>query len=337
MALPDNVAEVITETNKALADTLANAFQSLRFQRTPTVKLRRFLGAPRKVGDPSLHEWVIEVESYGRQLNLPDTEILNLALDHLGGEAKEEVQFSPAPERKDFDSVCALLARRFGRSESVQSLNSAFYGRCQESGETLAEFSRALMSLYGRLELAAEGTKDKGALVQLKENALKEQLVKGVRDTSVKRELRRLSMADTTLTFYELREQALKIFSDGDEGMAADVLVIEKMTDGRQGPTQSDQLSQLLEGQKEIQKALTALVEQQAHLSRKLGEVASSLQSTGGHAPSRNPGEPRRSIPECSYCHKKGHVEDRCFKKLKANAKDAPNSDKPSGNAAPPS
>ena len=121
MALPDGVAEAILQSNQALAETLAGAFQNLRYQRVSTIKLTKFCGSPTKVGDQTIKEWLSDLSTYVRQAGLRDVEKLSTALDFLGGVAKEEVLCTPIHDRDDFEKLSALLVKRFGSPESVQS------------------------------------------------------------------------------------------------------------------------------------------------------------------------------------------------------------------------
>ena len=50
----ERIAEMIAHTNAVLAATLAGALQGLRVPPVPTVKLDKFMGYPRKVGDPTV-------------------------------------------------------------------------------------------------------------------------------------------------------------------------------------------------------------------------------------------------------------------------------------------
>ncbi|XP_038062591.1 uncharacterized protein LOC119733083 [Patiria miniata] len=90
MSMPEVMAEAISKSNQALAETLANAFSNLRYQRAPTVKLAKFCGPPRKSGDPSLKEWLDDLETYAKQLSLNDEQKVAAAMDHLTGAAREE-------------------------------------------------------------------------------------------------------------------------------------------------------------------------------------------------------------------------------------------------------
>ena len=80
----------------------------------------------------------------------------------------------------------SLLRRVFGPWETVTSLYAEFYSRMQSVGETLAEFSKALIRLHQRTEGAAPTVAERLALAVLGDGALKQQFVVGVRDEWVK-------------------------------------------------------------------------------------------------------------------------------------------------------
>ena len=85
MATSDLLADVIKQSNEALAETLASAFKNLKYQRASTVKLPKFCGTPKNSGDPTLKEWVEDLKTYTRQLGLSREEQVSVAIDHLGG------------------------------------------------------------------------------------------------------------------------------------------------------------------------------------------------------------------------------------------------------------
>ena len=120
---------------------------------------------------------------------------------------------APAEVRRDLDSVTSLLKARFAAQESVQSLNSAFHSRHQLEDETFAEYSRILMRLYSRLESVAVG-REREAFALLRDTSLKGQLIRGVRDPLMRRELGRIEMANDDQSFAELREEAMRLFQD---------------------------------------------------------------------------------------------------------------------------
>ena len=103
-------------------------------------------------------------------------------IDYLGGDAKDEVLCRPDEVRRDFGALVSLLRRMFGPLETVTSLYAEFYSRMQSEGETLAEYSRALIRLHQRIEGAAPTMAERQALVVLGDGTLKHPFIVGVRD-----------------------------------------------------------------------------------------------------------------------------------------------------------
>lgn len=196
------------QSNRGLADSLARSLQGLKLQAYPSVRLSKFTGSPQKAGDPTLTEWLDEFERHCRQFSVADGEKASVLIDHLTGSAKEELMCYSAETRKSVKDVKQILRDRFSPLITYQSLKAAFYSRNQAEGENLADFSRALMKLYGKMESIAF------ALTSLKEGALKEWFVSGARDPSVKRELRRIEMSNKDKDFFVMRDEVLAFFKD---------------------------------------------------------------------------------------------------------------------------
>ena len=341
MATPEGLADVITKSNQALAETLANAFKGLKYQRASSVRLSKFSGRPKKSGEPTLNEWLDDLDTYSRQLGLSDDEKLSVAIDHLGGDAKEEVRCCPRDERSEFGKLLDLLTTRFGTKETVQSLNCTFYSRDQLEGECLEDYSRVLMRLYDRMELASSNPSERKALSSLKESALKEQLTHGARDLLTKRELRRLMHENPELPFYKFRELALNILRDVDDGpqrtcnpapssvleMSGQTLHVDVVAPSKTARAASDHelLSALVEGQKRLCETVERLAQQQEETSKEMRKLTDAIasQGTADHVSQKQISKPRKNPVQCTYCKKSGHPVERCFKKdydLKASA-----------------
>ena len=97
----------------------------------------------------------------------------------------------------------------FGPCETVTSLYAEFYLRMQSLGETLAEYSRALIRLHQPVEGVAPTDAERQALAVLDDGALKHQFVVGVRDEWVRHELRRLMLRSADKPFIVVRGEAL--------------------------------------------------------------------------------------------------------------------------------
>ena len=183
------MANLIAQTNVALAETLARALEGLRTIPVPTIKLDRFMGHPQRSGDPTLADWLDDFCIYARQMGVSGDDRAVVLLDHIGGCAKEEVLCHPLAMRQSMESLTAQLLRsRFGPLETVHSLQAGFHARMQLEGESLADYSRVLMRLHDRIEKAAARLAEGQALTLLRDNVLKEQFAQGVRQQSVRQE-----------------------------------------------------------------------------------------------------------------------------------------------------
>ena len=148
------------------------------------------------------------------QQKLSDSEKSRLLLDHLTGPAREEVLCLPDDERRKYAKVVSALKLCFGSQDNTQSLSSQFHNRVQQEGESLRDFSRALLRTYNKMEKAAETEEQAQSLGQLKDKALTDQFVNGAREAWVKRELRRIQLDQGDEGFTKVRQEALRLFQE---------------------------------------------------------------------------------------------------------------------------
>ena len=203
------MAGAIEMSHLALIETLVKALQGLGHVPTPAVSLPRFFGRPESPGDPTIDEWLADFDVFVRQCGVPEAQRAMALIDNLGGCARDEVLCHPDEVRRDFGALVSLLRRVFGPRETVTSLYAEFYSQVQSVGETLAEFSRALIRLHQRIEGAAPTVAERQALAVLGDGALKHQFVVGVRDEWVRHDLRRLMLRSADRPFIVVREEAL--------------------------------------------------------------------------------------------------------------------------------
>ena len=207
-------ADLVARTAEATSKAVAEAFTNLRLQPGPSVRLSKFYDRPQKPGDLTIAEWLDDVETYTRQLKYSADAKLSTLTDNLGGKAKDEYLCASEEIRKDYSQLTALLRKRFGPAESLPSLTRAFNARCQQEGESLADYSRALMRLYSRMEQAAPQQADRDALHRLKDLTLKGQFKRGVIDKEVFRDIERWEIRTPDQSFSELREEVLRLYVD---------------------------------------------------------------------------------------------------------------------------
>ena len=208
--------------------SLVQALKEVRPAPTPT-PLQRFLGHPESPGDPTVDEWLADFDVFVRQCGVPEGERAVVLVDYLGGCAKVEVLCHTEEVRRDVGALVSLLRRVFGPWETVTSLQAEFYARMQSVGETLAEYSRALIRLHQRIEGAAPTVTERQALAVLGDGALKHQFVVGVRKEWVRRELRRLMWRLADKPFIVVRGEALRLLCE-EENRLVQMRPVEKAT-----------------------------------------------------------------------------------------------------------
>ena len=183
------MTSAIEMSHSALIEALMKALQGVGQTPTLTVSLPRFLGRPESPGDPTIDEWLSDFDVLLRQCDVPVGERAVVLVEYIGGCAKEEVLCHPYEVRLDFGAMESLLRRLFWPREIVTSVYAEFHSRVQSVGETLAEFSRALIRLHQRIESAAPAVAERQALVVLGDGSLKHQFVVGVRNEWVQHDL----------------------------------------------------------------------------------------------------------------------------------------------------
>ncbi|KAK7939690.1 hypothetical protein WMY93_003016 [Mugilogobius chulae] len=99
----------------------------------------------------SLNEWLEEAEACIRARHLSSADQAFFLFDHLEGEAREEIKYRSVEERSDPKMITAILQDLYGCSESYVALQEAFFSRRQREGESLLEYSLALMSLMEKV------------------------------------------------------------------------------------------------------------------------------------------------------------------------------------------
>ena len=317
MALHEGIAELLAKSNEALAATLAGALQNIKIARSPKISVPKFCGPPKKPGDLTVNEWLDEFDAYSRQLGLNDEEKVCDIIDHLSGVAKEEIMCAPVGERNTYEKVASLLQIRFGPLESVSSLTSALYARVQLEGESLADYSRALMRLHDRMEQAS-GERERAALRLLRDGVLKEQFVKGTRDVSVRRELRRILVERPKLEFFSFREHALALLPESDENSARRHKVRSTLASVGEGDhfevaaatkVGGDVASQPTASDKLILEKLDALAQAQSDTVSQIQNLTSVLtQKLDAAISQRSSGR----YVTCNYCKKAGHIAKYC-------------------------
>lgn len=160
----------------------------------------------------SINEWVEEVEACMRARHLTGVDRALFISDHLDGEAKQEIKFRSSAERRDPDKVLSILKELYGCHQSYITLQQEFFARRQLEGESLQEFSLALLSLMERVKRQAPDGMPNAEVL------LRDQFTEHVLDGSLRRELKQLVRRQATITLIELRSEAMRWEREGLPG-----------------------------------------------------------------------------------------------------------------------
>ena len=107
-----------------LVSDFSDALKQSSSTRERPIKLDRFKGKPVSSGDPTLKQWLDEVDIYCRQCNIPEKDKARVVVDHLAGSARIEVK-----SREDVTSDYSLLVKlhnQFGGGETLITTKGIF-------------------------------------------------------------------------------------------------------------------------------------------------------------------------------------------------------------------
>lgn len=188
---------------------------------TPAGVVERYVYIPRERKCPrfsgklaqdtlAVEDWVEEARRHLSSRRMPRAEQALTIFDLLDGEARTEVKFRPASDRDDPDKIFDILISIYGCSQSYISLQTQFFQRRQREGESLREYSHALMHML-------EAVKRRDATCFANPDVvLRDQFIENVRDIMLKRELRRQVRMNPSITFYDVRAESIRWVEEGE-------------------------------------------------------------------------------------------------------------------------
>ena len=284
-ALKEKVAALETrlQEEKAEAKVPASASTGAGIQPIFLTQGRRldvFKGKPVKPGDPTVHDWIVDMKSQLAVRNLGLSEQAAFVCDHLGGNARREILGRGNAVAEDVKEIFTTLKKVFGDGDSLPVLLQKFFSYQQAPAEGLLECSLQLVTLFDRICFLDGSYKDSRV------ETLKGRLAEVVYDEGLRRELRRLNTESPDLDFFELRDRALDWLGQSGQSRKPKAAAVQE-TSVDEKATILDILQkqgQLLEKQ---QKQIEALMEERS----------------------------RRTNLQCFYCGKRGHIQRNCSKK----------------------
>ncbi len=133
-----------------------------------------------------IDECVEEAQACMRLRHLSNTDQAFFLVDHLEGEAREEICYRSRDEREDPKKIIQALCDLYGCTKSYVALQESFFSRRQQDGESLLEFSLALMNLLEKVKCQSPYGMPNA------ETLLRDQFVEYVSDGALRRELKQL-------------------------------------------------------------------------------------------------------------------------------------------------
>lgn len=245
-------------------------------------------------------EWVEEVRACIRARHLSVADQAFVIFDHLDGDAREEIKYRTNAEKRDPAKILAILTELFGCARSYVTLQQAFFSRKQQEGETLLEFSLALMSLMEQVkQCAPEGSLNVEVL-------LRDQFVEHVLDSALRRELKQFVRGKPTATLLEVRGEGMLWEREGFPGGARERSHSLKSIYGLQYGVQGSPRPASPGSSHEFGELKELLKRQQEQLNQ-LTHTVASMQSS--FPPARSS---RNGPVTCHRCRQPGHIARDC-------------------------
>ena len=245
-----------------------------------------------------INEWVEEAQAGMRRAHcLTAIDQAFFLFDHLEGEAREEIKYRPAAEREDPNKIIGILKDLYGCSQSYVALQEAFFSRRQQDGETLQEFSLALMGLMEKVKQHTPAGRFNADAV------MRDQFIEHVLDKELRWELKRLLRSRPTMTLLEVREEAVHWERAGrSEGVRHPNYSIPPTLGVQYAEHGSGDLPRCLELSE-----LTEMLKQQQEQLNQLMQVMAPLSDTHRHHHLTQTGP-----VICRRCQQPGHLARKC-------------------------
>ncbi|XP_042624230.1 uncharacterized protein cuzd1.1 [Cyprinus carpio] len=192
-----SLAKVVIES-QASAQTTPAAIYIPRDRKLPD-----YTGSVSKPGDLSIEEWVASMKSAFQVMRVPTEDRVELVKQHLKDEAKATVKFMMDGKEESVDNIFTVLPDTYGDKVPIGTRLKDFYDRSQNTGETIRSYAYDLRERLNRVQ------RREPARVADAEKVLKEQLVLGLKDDFLRREMKRRIKAEPDLCFVELMQAAI--------------------------------------------------------------------------------------------------------------------------------
>lgn len=257
----------------------------------------------------SVDDFIEEVKRVLRARNQSDQDEFDFVMSLLRGAALEEVRLRCDVDNDQVSDLFTHLQEAFQDKRSVPQLLHSFYSHRQNEGEDLQEFSHALSKA-----LSAVLRSDPQVVVN-ERVVLRDQFIEGVRDLSLKRELRKYVRDNPRSSMINVREEAYLWTME-----ESSVNVKTPKSKGNSGQAQCAALQASEQRSTTLEDVLKVVVEQGkaiSELTQAMKDLAA--QGVGARAtatrPRLQPEFAEDGQPICFKCRKEGHIARDCPQK----------------------
>jgi hypothetical protein len=272
-------------------------------------KIEKLRGPPKPSSrDPEIDERIGDIRGVISSRKLTEPDAVQYIKDHLGGDAREEIESRKKDSVQKPEQIFKILREVFEFSETLPQLRRRFYSRVQKEGETILQYSHGLTRLHRRMEQMDP------SLSKERDEAMKSQLVDGVRDPELQREALRW-WRERKGTFFELRDWAAEWSRQGNVPLTPKSKVGGAKEASAASMSGNEPLLQVLKQQNDMLQAQLKAQEELTKVLRDLGQSkpkTAEPKSQEKPTPRYNQGDRRWGV--CFNCQDPSHQYHNCPK-----------------------
>ena len=314
----------VSQGNEAISENV-NASQPL----INAMMMPWFMGVPwipKFNGDPSkmrFSEWNGQVQAMLRAQGLNEEQKIDFIFGALEGEAKREIRLLDKTKRATGAAILKELGKLYGQVTPVAQLRAQFFKCHQQEGETAAAYILRLRELFS----VWRDHEPNGSAQD--EMTIRDQLVLGLRPSTVQQELQRQVRRNPTMSFSEVCSEARAL--EAEQRLESACAARVSVPPPQQVPV-APSLSEWRETvraelKKEMKDQISVLTETlKDEIKRQLSPQSAPEEYR--HPPTRGRVQERRYTPSprrqqqfewdqqgqpiCRGCGQAGHIQRRC-------------------------
>lgn len=252
-------------------------------------KVEKFSG--RKDEGQTVYEFMDDISRVLKTRPTSDEEKVDYLISHLDGPAKEEIRYRAPSSKKNPQQVLNILRETFGEKSTASELTADFYSTKQEEGQSLQDFSHVLMKKLDKIGQVNHH------FISEPEQTLRNQFAENVLDKWLRRELKKSLRSRPSLTFNELREEAVVLSLDREVNTDS-----PKRTPKRDATVYAEAAS--------VDSAMMTMVKEMREELSSLRSEVQELRKTKSSAKEWTHSKERK----CFQCHELGHIKRNCPK-----------------------